>query len=398
MSNKVSLFIVLVLSACLAAFASDIYAPSVLSISKEFVSSLDAVQWSMAIYMLSLAISQLFYGPISEVVGRKKPMMLGITIMLIGNIICIFSSSVEMLILGRFIQGFGAGGPASLFRSVFRDVYSSEDLSKYGSYLAIVVTSIVPIAPALGGFLETSIGWRYIFVFMCGYTIFALFLMKFFLKETSTAHTKENAQISYVISNFKALLTSRLFMGCTMCNFLAYGGLFANVIVLPILLMDHLNVPAAQFGVYIFFTNASSYALSALLNGLFVKRFGMKFMMNLGFSIMTLSGIFMLTGYFLFGISLWAILTSQMLYSFGSTFIWPNSYATSFTPFGHIAGYTGALYGFMQTCGAGVLGGLMAFLPENNQLPLAITLVSCSLLAFGFYRWGTQPQKARSIQ
>ena len=172
-SNKL-LFFVIILAACLTQFAADIYAPSLPAIATNLNTSLDLTQWSMAIYMWGVALTLLIYGPLSDGVGRKGPIVVGLSIMIIGSIICMLAPNIEFLIIGRFIQGCGAGACAGLWRSVFRDVFTGEQLAKYGSYFTIFVMFIVPAAPALGGYLQQLFGWRASFVFMSFYAVFAL--------------------------------------------------------------------------------------------------------------------------------------------------------------------------------------------------------------------------------
>ena len=107
-------------------------------------------------------------------------------------------------------------------------------------------------------------------------------------------------------------------------------------------------------------------------------------MMRLGFTIMITSGIMIFVSYYLIGVTLMAILPAIILFYFGSTFIWPNAFATAFTPYGKIAGYAGSLYGFMQIGGAAVIGVIISYLPAN-QLSLAIVILVTSILAWLSY-------------
>lgn len=383
-SNKL-LFFVLILAVCLTQVASDIYTPSLPAIAINLHTSIDLTQWSLAIYMLGVAVSQLFYGPISEGIGRRAPLIVGLNIMLVGTLICLFSPNIYVLIFGRLIQGCGAGSCAALWRSVFRDVYTGEELSKYASYLVIFVTFIVPAAPLLGGYLQEYIGWRSTFIFMSVYTIVALSSVIYGFRETSQHHHKDRLQLSYIASTFRMFLTHRIFMGITLCSFLAYGAFFAWVTAAPVLLIHILKLTPATFGWITFIGGGTTYIIAGRLNGRWVSRFGMPNMIRFALSVMILSGIMMLIGYFLFGINVYAIVTPILVFYFGSTFLWPNAFATAFSPFGKVAGYAGALYGFMQVFGASVMGGVISYLPDKNQLTLAIVIISASFLAWVTY-------------
>jgi len=387
MSSRKLLFFVIVLAACLTQVASDVYAPSLPSIALNLHTSVDLVQWSMAIYMLGVALSQLIYGPISEGVGRKAPLIVGLAIMLLGSVVCVFTPTIEVLIWGRFVQGCGAGAAASLWRTVFRDIYSGEELSKQGSYLIIFIMFIIPAAPALGGYLQEGFGWRASFIFMCGYAIVALFAIIFGFKETSQYHHLERLRLGYIRKTYLELLTSRLFMGVTLCTFLSYGALFAWFVVGPVLLIKSIGISPVAFGWISFLSGGAAYASAGMLNGRFVSRFGMPNMMRFGWAVMFFSGLLMVALSYSVGLKTWAVVLPAMILYFGSTFIWPNAVATAFTPFGKIAGYAGCLYGFIQISGAAFMGGIMSYLPDNTQIPLAIATLLSSLASWLIYEF-----------
>ena len=138
----VFLFIILLVS-CVTGIASDLYAPSMPSISQELDVSIDRVQWSMAIYMLGVSLFQFFYGSLSDIFGRKPILLLGLSVFFVGSLICFFSSDIEWVIFGRFIQGSGAAACAALWRAIFRDVFKSEELAKYGSYLSVIMVFVL---------------------------------------------------------------------------------------------------------------------------------------------------------------------------------------------------------------------------------------------------------------
>lgn len=385
-SNKL-LFFVIILAACLTNVASDIYTPSLPAIAKNLGAPIHLVQYSMVVYMLGVALSQLIYGPISDGIGRKLPLTIGISIMVAGSFTCVFASSIDILILGRFIQGCGAGACAALWRAVFRDVFTGEELAKYVSKLVIFVMFIVPAAPALGGYLQHYFDWRASFIFMSVYALVALISIIVGFKETSQHHHAEKLSLSYIINTFRQLLTSRIFMGATVCTFLSYGAFFAWFTAGPVLLIHVVGISPVAFGWMTFLGGGFAYGLAGWLNSKWVSRFGMSNMMRIGFGIMILSGILMLAGKIIIGINLYVIIIPVILFYFGSSFIWPNAYATAFTPFGQIAGYAGALYGFMQVGGGAALGAITSYLPDANQIPLALVMLIASLLAWLVYEF-----------
>lgn len=393
MKSHALLFFVIVLATCLTQFASDVYAPSLPNIASNLSVNVDLVQWSMAIYMLGVALSQLAYGPLSEGVGRKKPLLAGLIIMLIGGLVCFFAKNIETLILGRLIQGCGAGACAALWRSIFRDIFTGEELAKYGSYLVVFVMFIVPAAPVLGGYLQDSYGWRACFAFMSIYTVVALFAIARGFKETNKHHHIERLKLSYIVKTYSSLLISPVFMGITLCTFLSYGAFFTWFVSGPVLLIEGIGISPVAFGWITFSGGGTAYALAGWLNGRVVKRFGMPTMLRFGWCIMIVASSLLLVSQLVFNLTLWGIVIPVILFYFGSTFIWPNAFAMAFTPFGKIAGYAGALYGSMQLGGAAALGGLMSYLPNETPLSLGLVMLGASVSAWLIYEYVVTTQK-----
>lgn len=385
MNSRNALFIIVLLIACLSQFASDIYAPSLSIISRQLHSSISQAQWSMAIYMLGVALSLLFYGPISEALGRKWTLVTGLCIMFLGSMMSFFAPSIGVLILSRLVQGLGAGSCPGLVRAIFRDVFSGDELAKYGSYLMISIVFVVPAAPTVGAYLQYFFGWRSIFIFMSLYALITIAVLIGFFKETSQHHHLNRLKPGFIIKSYGQILKSKLFIGMTVCGFLTYGAFFAWFTASPVLLIHNLKMTPVTYGWINFIGGGLAYGLSGLLNGRFVTKYGAANMMRFGWAIMLIAGLLMLLGQLFIGMNAWAIFVPAMLFFIGSTFIYPNASATAMTPFGKLAGYAGALYSFMQVAGAAFFGALISHLPDINQLPLAVAFIVAAILCLLIY-------------
>jgi MFS family permease len=142
--KTLKLFIVLGLVACLAGFASDVYAPLFLTMATQLKASLSGLQRTMSVFMLALALTQLFYGSLSEAFGRRIPLLIGLVVMIIGNLVCAWAQSLYILMLGRFIQGAGAGAfaPFGAIAGYAAGVYSSIQLG--GGAVIGWISSFIP--------------------------------------------------------------------------------------------------------------------------------------------------------------------------------------------------------------------------------------------------------------
>lgn len=391
MNAKSLLLLIVLLVACLAGIASDIYAPSLPAISASLHTPIDLVQWSMAIYMLGLSISQLIYGPLSDGFGRRPILMLGLVIFLLGTTICYLSSSINALNLGRFVQGCGAGACAALWRSTFRDVFSGTELAKYGSYLSVCMVLVVPAAPTLGGYLQEYFDWRASFVFLGCYAVISFLLVGFLFEETSQHHEKSRLKLSFIATTYGELLRSRLFMGYSVCVFFTYGAFFSWFAVGPVLIIDRLGYSPVAFGWMSFVALCGAMAIGSTLNARLIERFGLYTMLRFGWSLTFLSGVTLLVGHWLFGVSAPLIVSSVTIFYLGSTFIYANTFAGAFAKCGKIAGFAGALYGSLQIAGASVLGALVSYLPDNTQVPLACVYMGCTAAAWLVYKKIVRP-------
>ena len=381
MSNSI-LFLILVFVGCLASVSSDIYAPSLVAISKEFDARIDHIQWSMAVFMMGLSLSQLIYGPLSEGIGRKRTLIIGLVIACFSSALCIYVQTIEWLLIGRFVQGFGMGACATMWRSIFRDRFKGAELAQYSSYLTVLVTLIIPAAPALGGYLQEYYGWRSSFEFIFIYSVLSLVMVLFLYQETNVHHHKSRLKQSFIFKTYKQVLCNKGFMGFSLCTFLTYGAFFSWYNTGPVLLIKGTGLSPVEFGWFTFFAGGGAMALAAFINARVVKKVGIAFMLRLGWGIMFSAGVLLLISYFIYGVHFMAIAIPFVLFYFGATFIWPGCFSGAFQNLGNISGYAGSVYGTLQIAGAAVIGSLVSYLPDQNQIPLAFVF-----LVSPFFAW-----------
>ena len=379
MSGKTLSFITLILAAMLSQAVGELYAPSLPSMTTYFDTTINMVQWTLVIYMVGASLTQLVYGPLSEVYGRRLMLIAGITIFVIGSLISVHANSIEMLILGRFIQGMGAGSPAGLWRTVFRDLFQGPALAKYASYFTIVVSMVFPLAPALGGMFETYFNWRASFWFMLIYSSFLLVLFCTVFQET---HKNLNAKLTLkdLLHGYWELLKTPLFLGATSFTFLMFGALFSTIATAPVLFIKLANISPMTFGWITCITTMGCMSFSAWLNGRLVEPWGLDKMIAIGFGCTCTSGILFAGGYWLMGQAhpVTMIIAMMFLY-FGAGIIFPNAFSKAFIPLKKNIGFAGSLYGFIQMSGGAVMGALTSLLPDTSPLPLSGILIGCAV-------------------
>lgn len=389
MTNKGALLLfIILLIASLGQVSSDLYLPSLPSMAIYFNINSHFIQFTVAVYMIGFCLSQLVYGPWSDAVGRRVPLLTGLVINLAGGLICWLAPNIYFLLLGRLLQGLGVGAANALARPILRDLFEKEKLAIYNSYLALSSVLILSLAPLLGGYIQYYAGWRYNFLFLSMYGFFTLCLVFSKITETSQHHHKDNFKLKVLFKNAKSLLTNKVFMRFSLCALLTYAGILAWLTATPIILQEKMGLNAMQFGWLYIFTGFG-FALGAILNINLVAHLGMHKMMQWGLYCQSFAGGFMLFFYLLGYFNVYVIVVPIIIFMMGTSMLFPNASASALTPFPKIAGMAGTLFGFMQILGGAISSSMISLLPNDNQFPLAIAFIvitSLSLFVFHAFR------------
>jgi Bcr/CflA subfamily drug resistance transporter len=382
MRSNSAVLVIALFAACLAQVATDIYLPAVPALAHAFSVPISAVQWSISSYMFGLAISQLVYGPISDSIGRRTPLAVGLIVMLSGSLICICAYKVDALVVGRAIQGCGAGACACQWRAVLRDIFHGKELAQYGAYLSSIMMFVVSAAPMLGGYLQHLFGPIANFVFVAGYALLALLAVFIGYKDTLIVDHIVKPSLRRVLATYRLLLADRNFFAMMVVTFLTYGALLAWLTVGSPLLIQELGLGLTEFGWLSFLAAFGSYGLAARFNGQVVHRFGSERMIRFGLLVMIASATALVAVSLLYEPGVVSIFLPVFSFCFGASFVWPNAFSLAFSPFGGIAGFAGGLYGFSQVLGGAVFSGLATHLSYRSPIPVGLTMTIASAVAW----------------
>ncbi len=374
-------FAYLFLLSCLGQITSDIYLPALPAIQASLRTTTHMAQMSLALFMYGFAFSHLIFGPLSDSLGRKRPLMYGTVVAIAASILCQLTTSIDWFLVGRILQGIGVGASAALFRSILRDVYSGNKLAKVGSFLSISRVVLLACAPLIGGYLLHFFGWRSCFIFLEIYAGICLLATVWILPETNRYQHLHKSNIISVAKNTWTVLKNPIFVGYSFCNLAAFGGIAAWLTSLPFILQEVVGLSPVEFG-WVAALAGLFFIIGGLINAILVERFGLSIMLKVGLAIMFIAGAIMLA----FGldgkINVVVIMVPVIIYIIGSSMVFSNSYAGAFHPFPKIAGTAGAVFGFLQILGGAIGSMLMSYAKAYNQIPLSIVLLGTSLMAF----------------
>ena len=371
--RNVNLLLMLVLLVAVGQMAQTIYIPAMADMAHDLAVSKGAVQSVMAAYLLTYGISQLFYGPLADRVGRRPVILAGMSIFMLATLIAITTNSLLVLILASALQGVGTGVGGVMARTLPRDLYAGSELRHPNSLLNMGILVSPLLAPLIGGVLNTLVNWRACFIFLLVLCVIVTYSMARWMPETRPV----DAPRSRLITSYKTLLGNGAF-SCYLlmligglagiavfeaCSGVLMGGVLGlNSMMVSVLFI--LPIPAAFFGAWFagrqnkrFTTLMWQASLSCLLAGI----------------LMWIPGI-------LGVMTIWTLVVPAALFFFGAGMLFPLATSGAMEPFPFLAGTAGALIGGLQNMGSGGLAWLSAQLPQNSQFSLGMLMTLAGLL------------------
>lgn len=348
------------------------------AISASLGMTINMVQLSFSTFLMGFAIAQLIYAPLSDIYGRRRPLLYGIFICLIGTLGCLSAHASFQLIACRFVQGLGAGVGDSLSRTILRDKYDGGKLARLASFLSIGHVAILAAAPFVGGYLQYFVGWRGVFTTLACYDIILFWAIFRYLPETNKL--KGKTTFKDIKKNFYQLFLSRKFVAFSFITALVYGGIIAWLTVAPALLELELGFMPQDLGWFALLLGII-FALGSILNARQVLVFGLYKMIASGLSLMLLSGILLSVLYYHLGLTLSALIFPVALFLFGASLVFSNGFAYALNDFSDSAGLGCAVFTFIQILGGVISSSLMASLHTSTQTTLSLIMCSFTAMA-----------------
>jgi DHA1 family bicyclomycin/chloramphenicol resistance-like MFS transporter len=368
----------------LNAMAVDVILPALQQMGEALaVADENTRQLPLTAYIAFFGISQIIYGPLSDHLGRRPVLLVGLAIYALGCVGAAASGSFAMLLAMRAVQGIGAGATRVIAVSVIRDTFGGRKMASVMSLAMMVFMAVPIIAPVLGQGILIVAGWRAILLAIAAFGLIMAAWCFIRLPETLAPEKRRPLKAAPVMEAFGIVLTNRIACGYAMSTALIFGCLFG-------FLNSAQQVYQEVYGLGALFPLAFSsgalfIAVASFTNSRLVERLGMRLLSHsalAGFALTSavLSAVaFVDQGYVPF---LWFyVLMVVALCLFG--FIGTNFNALAMDPLGHVAGTASSVLGFLQTFVGGVLGAGIGLAYDGTVLPLALGFLILSLLSFG---------------
>ncbi|WP_261841912.1 multidrug effflux MFS transporter [Aliamphritea ceti] len=351
------------------------------------VADINDVQLVVSVLFLGMAVGQLCYGPASDSFGRRPVMYLGYALFIAGGILCIVAQDLHVMLLGRFLQGFGLAAPKILTVAIVRDQFSGRDMARVMSFIMVIFIVIPMIAPVFGQLILWVADWRYIFVAIL--VIGLISLVWFHLRQPETHPQERRAEFSFkaISKAFMTVTTDRFAMGYTVMAGIVSGA-FVAYLSSSAQVFQQLYGLGELFPLY-FALLAFAIGFSSYLNGRLVMRLGMQHLTWRALLILMISSTLCVvaSSYWQGLPPLW-LLTLYFILAFACIgMLFSNLNALAMEGLGQYAGMGAAVVGAVSTLLSAIIGVFIGGLFNGTVIPLVAGFAVCAAVGLVMMRW-----------
>ncbi len=382
-TKRLTLILILGSLASLGPLSIDMYLPAFPDMSRSFGTSASMIQLSLTACMLGMALGQLIVGPLSDVRGRKRPLMLALVAYLFASLACAFAPTIEVLIALRFVQGAAGASGIVISRAIVRDLFEGPELTKFFAALSLVNGTAPILAPVIGGQILRFGDWHVVFYLLAILSTIMLLAVAFRLPETLPVHHRVEGNLATTVRTFGRLLTDRVFIGYAFAQAFVMGAMFAYISGSPFVLQNIYGASPQQFS-FLFGLNGIGIIIAAQIAGRLAGRVDSEKLMRIALMIVATASILLFLGLTLSDalifvmIPLFFVVSSVGLIStLGFTLAMQN--------YGKTAGSASALLGLLPMLVGSLVSPLVGVMGEDSALPMGLIIMTLDCAALVIY-------------
>ena len=376
------------LTTSIVALSIDGMLPALPAIGRDLgVSNPNDSQLVISMLFLGMGFGQLIFGPLSDSIGRKPSLYIGVGVFIIGCIMSIFATTFEMMIAGRIIQGIGASGPRIIPMALIRDEYEGRGMARIMSLISMVFILVPMLAPLFGQVIIYYFDWRAIFT---GFLILSVVLFFWFATrqpETLVEEKRKELSVKSIVGGFKEVLSNRVSMGYTASIGMISGAFIAYLATAQPILQDQYEL-GLKFPLY-FAALSFSIGIASYLNSRLVIKWGMRFLSFWSLVVIIATSVFF--ALFLYFTTaeppLWLFLSYMVTILFFTGVLFGNVVSMAMEPLGHVAGVGAAVVGSLSTFISVPFGVLVGQSYDGSVMPLVIGFVGCCSVSLCLMLW-----------
>ncbi|MDD7804878.1 MAG: multidrug effflux MFS transporter [Endozoicomonas sp. (ex Botrylloides leachii)] len=393
-SSQSFYFVILIICLSIGGLIStDIFLPALTPMSNFYKTTAHGMQTSISIFLFGISFAQLFYGPLSDSLGRKRVLLIGISVWLLSTAAILFTSTIHELLILRLFQGIGACAGITISRAIISDIFDRNQAGKFYLTIFPFVGMSPAIAPVIGGFLNDYWGWKSCFIFLMAFVSLTLLLCCFILNETHPKEKRKRFSVSCLLTNTYKVISDSNFLYFAAIPCFAYATYFAYIVESPFILTN-LGLKASNIG-YTFFTLSLTYVAGNITAKRILKKLDTERTISLGYIIFLIGG-----GTFALQmcISPNPIITSILsisILTFGNGFLLPLGTAQAIASRPDLSGTASGVMGFLQLGSAAISSLLIGIISGHQAEKTAIMIFLLSAFGFLIYSLGIYKKTKR---
>ncbi len=372
--------LILSLLTALEPLSIDLYVPGFILISGDLGTTIANVQISLSTFLAGFALGQLFWGPLADKLGRKKPILASLSIFIVATLACMFVKTVEQLWVARFVQAIGGCGGVVISRAVVTDYFDKSSTLKIFSILALIMSIAPIIAPVIGNGILKFFDWEALFGVILVLGI-AMFIFTWFgLPETHKPDIATNAPKTNVFADYWSILKVKKFFIYSLIAGIANGALMVYVANGPFLVIEKGGLSRDAFSI-VFSVNALGLMMASYITTYLQKRIPVNKLVKLAVTFMFVMSIVLL-GLMYLNANIYLMLGVLFFYVFPIGILFPTTTELAITPFTENSGTASALFGSIQLLVAFVCSIISNAMSDNSVVTVGIAFLLCALAAF----------------
>ncbi|PZX52068.1 multidrug effflux MFS transporter [Algoriphagus chordae] len=375
--------IILVLGALctISPFSIDMYLPGFPEMAETLNTPISNIQLSLTAYLVGIAIGQLFYGPLLDKYGRKKPLYAGLAIYILASIGCAMSQSVENLIFMRFLQAIGGCGGMVSAQAIVRDIFPVKKTAQAMSLLVLVIAVSPMIAPTLGGFITSAYDWHWVFIILAVLTAIIWVATVVVLPEGALPDREVSLKPKKVWKSYIKVLENRQFLVYMLAGGIAGAAPFAYIASSADVFMNLYGLTEHQFG-WLFAILAFAMIGSTQLNHILLKKYTSQQIINFSLHYQSVTGIVLVLGVFFNFFNLYTLIGTMFIFLTAHGLNGPNTTALAMAPFSKNAGSASAMLGSMRMAIGGIVTAIVSLFHASSAFPMAAGMAICAFGGF----------------
>ena len=371
----------------------DLYLPALPELTDDLAASPSAVQLTLTGVLVGLAVGQLVIGPLSDIYGRRRPLLAGIMLSVVSSLLCAVAPTILVLDVLRVVQGIGAAAASVVAMAVVRDLFSGRAAASVISRLVMVMALAPVLAPSLGSAVLEVGTWRTVFLVLAGLGVLIGLLAAFGLKETLPAERRNAPGLRATLTSYGVLLRDPSLVGFMMVASLTMAAVFAYVSGASFVLQDGFGLDERAFGL-LFGVGAVGLIAASQVNVVLLRRYTPGAILTSALAVAAVAGSVLMFnavtgagGLLGIMVPIWVVLAMV-------AFCGPNATALALADHGHRAGAAAALLGAAQFAVGALIAPLAGLGEPGSAVPMAATIAAALVLAAVLVRLVLRPAPA----